>query len=65
LSRVIGSANGMSVLMKVITVDKGGNSVVDEVLEQEQLDDIRGNSALEKIENPETRPDLFVIRSAF
>ena len=39
MSRVIGSAKGMSVLMKVITADKCGNSVVDEVLEQEQLDD--------------------------
>ena len=38
MSRVIGSANGMSVLTKVITVDKGGKVVVDEVLQHEQLE---------------------------
>jgi hypothetical protein len=50
----------MSVPTKVITVDKGGKAVVDEVLQHEWLDDIRGNPRLEKIEKPETRPDLFL-----
>ena len=62
---MIGSANGMSALTKVITVDKGGKVVVDEVLQHEQLDDIRRNPALEKISSPETRSGLFLIRSAF
>ena len=56
---------GYSLVHKVITVDQGGKAVADEVLQHESRNNIRRNPALEKIENPETRPDLFLIRSAF
>jgi hypothetical protein len=56
---------GYAPVHKVITVDKGGKAVVDELLQRESLNDIGGNPALEKIENRETRPDLFLIWSAF
>jgi PEGA domain-containing protein len=56
---------GYAQVHKVITVDKGGKAVVDEVLQPESRNDICSNPALEKIETPETRPDLSLIRSAF